>query len=105
MSNVTLRQGDVVAKLSEVCYRPDEGFLEDNTWHVAEASISAESDTKLKDGLATIEYDGKEFPITVSVLEFELGPDEEDDESESACTIDIAFAEGLPKLAQALRLL
>ena len=108
MANFTLRQGDVIAKLSQVCYRPDEGFQGDNTWHVAEASISADSDKKLADGSAIIEHEGKEFPVTVSVLECETPSDEEDEEPEWAnpfCTIEISCAEGLPKLALALGLL
>jgi hypothetical protein len=105
MVNLTLRQGDVIAKLSKVRYRPDEGFQEDNTWQVAEASISVESDTKLRNGPATILYEGREFPVTVSVFELEMVPGQEDGEDESACTIEIACAEGLPTLAHALRLL
>src|SRR4030095_489630 len=108
MAKPILRQGDVIAKLSKVSYRPAEGFQEDNTWHVAEESISAESDTKLKDGHATIQHDGTEFPVTLTVLEFETLPGEEDDESEEgdpACAIEIGYAEGLPKLALGLGLL
>ena len=105
MSNVTLRQGEIIAKLSEVCYRPEEGFEEDNTWQVAEAYISAASDTNIKHGPAIIEYDGKKFPITVRVLEIEAEPSEEDHDYDPGFSIDIAFAEGLAKLAQALHLL
>ncbi|MEP6670198.1 MAG: hypothetical protein ABJF10_13640 [Chthoniobacter sp.] len=98
----------MTANLSEVSLRPDEGFQEDNTWHVAEATISADSDTKLRDGPATILYGGIQFPVTVAVLEFETLPGEEDEEPEAdepACTIEIGYAEGLPKLALALGLL
>lgn len=110
MADFTLRQGDVVAKLSQLGYRPDEGFQEANTWYVAEASISADSDTKLSNGPATTEHDGKEFPITVSVLESER-PAKEDDQDEDdgwknpVCEIEIRHAEGLPKLAKSLGLL
>ena len=106
MSNLALRQGTVTAKLSQVSYRPAEGFEEANTWHVADESLLAESDTKLADGPATIKHGGVEFPVTVTVLEFE--PDEEGEggeEGEPACTIEIGYAEGLPKLASALGLL
>jgi hypothetical protein len=108
MGNFTLRQGGVTAKLSEVSYMPAEGFQEDNTWHVAEESISAASDTILTNGPATIQHGGMDFPVTVTVLEFESLPGEEDEESEKgepARTIEIGYAEGLPKLALALGLL
>ena len=107
MAKFTLCQGDVTAKLSEVSYMPAEGFQEDNTWHVTEESISAESDTKLTNGPATIPHAGMNFPVTVTVLEFETLPGEEDEEPEKgepACTIEIGYAEGLPKLALALGL-
>lgn len=106
MPKLDLRQGAVTAKLSEVSYRPAEGFEEDNTWHVSDESLLAECNTKLADGPATIKHGGMEFPVTVTVLEFE--PDEEDegnDEGEPVCTIEIGYAEGLPKLALALGLL
>jgi hypothetical protein len=107
MSKLALRQGAVTANLSEVCYRPAEGFEEHNTWHVSDESLLAESDTKLADGPATIMHGGMEFPVTLTVLEFE--PDDEEDEGneegEPACTIEIGYAEGLPKLALALGLL
>lgn len=108
MAKFTLRQGNVTAKLSEVSYQPAEGFQEDNTWYVAEESISAESKTELTDGPATIQHGGMEFPVTVTVLKFETPPGEEDEEpeeGESACAIEIGYAEGLPKLALALGLL
>jgi hypothetical protein len=108
MKEFTLHQNDVTAKLSAVCYQPTKGFQEDNTWHVAEQSMSADSDTELTNGPATIQHGGKEFPVTVTVLEFETLPGEEDDEpkeDEPACTIEIGYAEGLPTLALALGLL
>lgn len=108
MSKFALRQGPVSATLSDVSYRPAEGFQEDNTWHVADESLWAESDTKLVNGPATLKHGGMEFPVTVTLLEFETLPDEEDDgdgEGEPACTIEIGYAEGLPKLALALGLL
>lgn len=101
-----LRQGVVTAKLSEISYRPAEGFEEDNTWHVSDEILLAESDTKLANGPATIKHGGMEFPVTVTVLEFK--PDEDDEggeDGEPACTIEIGYAEGLPKLALALGLL
>ena len=107
MKEFTLRQGDVTATLSEVSYLPPEGFQEENTWHVTDESISAESDTKLTDGPATIQHGAMNFPVTVTVLEFETLPGEEDEEPENgepACTIEISYAEGLPKLALALGL-
>lgn len=107
MENFTLHQGAVTAQLSEVSYQPAEGFQEDNTWHVAEESLSAEADTKLTDGPATIRHGDKDFPVKVTVLEFESLPGEEDDEleeGEPACIIEIGYAEGLPKLAMALGL-
>ena len=105
VSNFTLRQGDVVAKLSQICYRPDEGFQEDNTWYVAEGSISAESDTKLVNGPATLVYDGTEFPVGVTVFECETECETLPGEEREPARFEIAFAEGLPKLAHALRLL
>ena len=107
MAKFTLRQGDVTASLFDVSYLPAEGFQEANTWYVAEERISAESDIKLKNGPATIRYGGMNFPVTVTVLEFETLPDEEDgdpEEGEPACSIEIGYAEGLHKLALALDL-
>jgi len=108
MAIITLRQGNVTARLSEVSYQPAEGFQEDNTWHVDDESISAESDAKLANGPATIQHGGIVFPVDVTVLEFETLPDDDDDEpeeSDSVCTIEIGYAEGVPKLALALGLL
>jgi hypothetical protein len=107
MVRYTLRQGDVTAKLSQLSYRPDEGFEEDNTWHVAEETISAESDIKLRNGPATIQHGGTEFPVTVTVFESNTQPVEEDEPDEGApiCSIEVGYAEGLPKLAQVLGLL
>ena len=106
----TLRQADVVAKLSNVVYGPDEGFQDANTWHVADAAISAHSDTKLNNGPAIIEHEGKEFPIAVSVLDFDEAEedDAEDDDKgwqNPACEIEIGYAEGLKKLAEELGLI
>ncbi|MFN2509195.1 MAG: hypothetical protein ABR589_10535 [Chthoniobacterales bacterium] len=103
MAIFTLRQGDVVARLSQLDYRPNEGFQEANTWYVAEASISADSDTKLTNGPATIEHRGSVFSITVTVLECEVPRDEDEEDPEwpdPACMIEIGYAEGLLKLAQ-----
>lgn len=105
MPKFDLRQGSVTAKLSEVSYRPAEGFQEANTWHVADESLLAESDTKLANGPATIKHGGMEFPVIVTVLEFDDEEDEGGEEGESACAIEIGYAEGLPKLASALGLL
>jgi hypothetical protein len=107
MAKMILRQGDVTAKLFDVSYVPAEGFEADNTWHVAEDSISAKSETELTNGPATIQNGGTEFPVTVTVLEFETLPGEEDEKpkkGKAACTIEIGYAEGLPKLALALGL-
>lgn len=107
MASSFLSQGDVTAGLSEIFYKPAEGFQEGNTWYVAEESISAESDRELTDGPATLHYTGKQFPVTVSVLEFEAEPGDEDAEiegAEPACIVEIDFDEGLPKLARALGL-
>lgn len=108
MSHFTLRQGAVTAQLFEVAYHPAEGFQEDNTWHVAEESLSAEANTKLTDGPATLRHGSNEFPVMVTVLEFESLPGEEEDEfdeDDPACIIEIGYAEGLPNLAMALGLL
>jgi hypothetical protein len=108
MATITLRQADLTIELCNVCYRPNEGFQENNTWFVAEESISAECDTKLTNGPATISHRGKEFPVTVTVLQFETQPAEEDEEPETeepASIVEIGYAEGLPKLALALGLL
>lgn len=107
MPKYTLRQGNTVAKLSELAYHQPEGFQENNTWHVSEETISADVDTKLTSGPATIRYESQEFPVTVTVLEFETvaGEDDEPEEGDPACSIEIGYAEGLPKLALALGLL
>jgi hypothetical protein len=105
MAKFTLRQGNTTAKLSNVSYSPSEGFVEDNTWHVAEESISADSDAKLTNGPATIRHDGMEFPVTVrELLTLPGEEDEEPEEGEPACTIEIGYAEGVSKLALALGL-
>ena len=107
MATITLRQGDFIANLSEVAYRPAEGFQQENTWQVVDESISAASDVKLKDGEATIQYNGTEFPVSVSVLEFEATLSEEDEpqEEETACVLEIGSIQSLPKMALALGLL
>lgn len=108
MLKFTLRQGAVTATLSDVSFRPAEGFQEDNTWHVSDEWLWAESDTKLVNGPAVIEHGGMKFQVTVTLLELETVPDEEDEEDaeiEPACSIEIGYAEGLPKLALALGLI
>jgi ribonuclease D len=88
----TLRQGKISAHLSELAYHPSEGFQESNTWHVSEEAITAHSDRKLADGPATIHCGSADFPVTITLMD-------------SAHSIEIACAEGLPKLALALGLL
>ena len=108
MEEFTLRQGDVIAKISNLRYRPDEGFQEDNTWHVDEASIAGESDKKLTNGSASLEYGGKKFPITVSVFEVDIPQDDEDEDDEfpnPVCEIEIGYTEGVKQLAKSLGLL
>ena len=105
MPKYDLRQGALTAKLSKVSYRPAEGFKEDNTSHVSDETLLAESDTKLSNGPATIKHGGMEFPVTVTVLESDDEEDEGAEEGEPACAIEIGYAEGLPKLASALGLL
>ena len=108
MAKTILRQGKVTAKLSELVYEPAEGFQEDNTWHVADETISAESNIPLQDGPATIQHRGTEFSVTVTVLEFETPPGEDEEEpedGETACVIEIGYEAGLPKLALAFGLL
>lgn len=104
VAKYTLRQRDVTANLCQLSYEPAEGFEENNTWHVAEEFLSAESDTELTDGAATIQYAGKEFPVTVTVLERGKS-DEEPDGDESVCSIEIGFAAGVSQLAMNLDLL
>ena len=108
MEKITLQQGGITAILSEVAYHRPEGFQESNTWHVTQEAISADSDAKLTDGPATIQYGEQTFPVTVTLVELEQLPGEEDEEPEDdkpACRIEIDYAEGLPKLALALGLL
>ena len=107
MASFTLRQGDVIAQLSEAWFRPAQGFEEDNTWHVSEESIWAQSDSKLRDGPATLQHGGSEFPVTVTVLEFETlpGEDDEPEKGEPACLIEIGYADPLQKLALDLGLI
>lgn len=106
MPQFTLRQGNLVAKLSQVRYQPNEGLQENNTWYVDEAFIAAGSDKKLTNGPATLEYAGKKFPITVSVFEVDTAWDDEDCEFPSpVCEIEIGYAEGVKQLARDLGLL
>ncbi len=98
----------MTAELSEIFYHPDEGFEEDNTWHVAEASISADSNVKLADGEATIRHGNSEFAVNIRVLNTEVSSDEENEETENrepAYSIEIEHDEGSHKLALALGLL
>jgi len=101
METFKLRQGDTIATLSEIEYQGAEGFQEDNAWHVAEETMTAESNVNLNDGPAVILHNGKEIPISVNILKFESSPGQEpeSDGDEPACTIDISHAEGLTKLA------
>ena len=102
MANITLRQNDMSANLSDACYHPDTGFIEDATWQVAEAVIRADSDTTLESGPATIQCGDEEFAVTITVY----GHDEDEiEEGDPACMIDIAYSKGLQKLALALGLL
>ena len=91
MADFILRQGDVTATLSEVFYQPVEGIQEGNNWYVDDESISADSDTKLTDGPATIRHGGIQYPVLVTVLG---NDDEESEEGDPACTIEIGYAEG-----------
>lgn len=86
--------------LGEVCYHGVEGFQESNTWHVAEAVIRAELDTKISSGPAELHRDGKTYPVIVEVLQFVEEPADEEDEieDEPACEIEIKPVKG--KLAQ-----
>lgn len=107
MSKTTLKQGDTIANLSGLTYHPQKGFQEAGTWHATEEVISAESDAKLLCGPATLIQGDKEHPVNVNVLEFVEVPDEDDepDEDTPACSVEIDYADGLPKLAYALGLL
>ena len=108
MEKYTLHQGGITAILSEVAYHRPEGFQEINTWHVTQETISAESGTKLKNGSATIQHGEQTFPVTVTMVELQRSPGEEDGEPEDdepACRIEIEYVEGLPKLTLALGLL
>ena len=95
---ITIHQGKVTAKLSEVSYRPARGFQEDNTWHVAEEAITAEADTPLITGLAMIRYGRMEFEVTVTVFEVEMLPGEVDEENEDCkltYSLEIEYEPGL----------
>jgi hypothetical protein len=102
MADFRLRQGEVLATLSEVDYQAAKGFQEDNTWHVDDEVITADSDVPLKDGPAILLHEGQEFPVSVNVFEFE--GDDEPGEEGPACFIDIGSADGVAKLATTLGL-
>jgi hypothetical protein len=108
MAELTMRQGDLVGKIS-VVYQPEEGFEQEGTWYVAEASITAESDTKFASGPAVIEHGGKELPVIASVfVDTSADEEEEDDDDEwktPACELEIRGSEGVRDLAVALGLL
>lgn len=103
----TLRQGTVTATLSELAYHQPQGYQEAGNWYATEEVIAAGSDTQLECGPATLIHDGKEYPVTVTVMEFEEvpGEDDEPEPGEPACYIEMDHADGLPKLAYALGLL
>jgi len=108
MAKITLRQGEIITLLSEIAYHQPEGFQEQGTWHATEQVITADSDTKLECGPATIQRAGRCYHVTVTVMEFQKQPGEEDDEPEEdepVCSIEIDYVDGLPKLAYALGLL
>ena len=106
MAKITLRQGNVPATLSDVYYRPDEGFLADNTWCVSEAAIEAGADAQLFTGPATIRRGQMQFEVTIVVCEFQ-GAEEEEDivDGEPVCSIEIEYKGKLRKLALELGLL
>lgn len=99
VAQITLHQGGVTANLSNLSYEPAKGFQEENTWQVADESLFAEVDAKLKNGPATLRHDGRVFDVTITVLEFDPVPGDED---EANFTIEIGYADGLAKLALAL---
>ena len=101
MANYILRQGTVTANLFDITYRQSEGFFEDHAWHASEATITAESDTKLTAGPGAILHDDQSYAVTVTVWEFGVSDDEEE---ESTFTIDIDHPEGAARLASALGL-
>ncbi|MBE2203052.1 MAG: hypothetical protein IAE94_01755 [Chthoniobacterales bacterium] len=107
MPKITLKQGDTIAALSELAYHQPQGFQQDNTWYATEEVIAADADQQLECGPATLIHDGKEYPVTVTVMEFEEvpGEDGEPEEDEPACMIEMNYTDGLPKLAYALGLL
>jgi len=108
MSKITIHQNWISAVLGEVCYHPNEGFQQDNTWHVNEETIRAELPTKLQSGPAEIRRNGKSFSVIVEVLQFVEEPAEERDEieEEPVCEIEIKSIETtLPNLALELGLL
>lgn len=107
MSTTTLRQGNRTAILSELAYHHPKGFQDAGTWYATEEVITADSNAKLKCGPAALIHGGKDYSITVTVLESEEVPREggELGEDETHYSIEIDYAEGLPKLAYALGLL
>jgi len=107
MSATTLRQGTDTATLSELAYHPPQGVKEQGGWYATEEVIAADSDTQLESGHATLIHCGKEYPVTVIVMEFgEVhGQDDESEEDEPVCMIEMEYADGLPKLAYILGLL
>jgi hypothetical protein len=108
MTEYKLTQGTTVGTLDDLYFSPVSSAVEDNTPYVIEASIQATSDTVFENGPAEISFDGKSFPVVVSVGEFDEEEDEpedlEEDEKNPACylwleseTLDI---EGLAELLE-----
>jgi|GEM_PF-3471594 len=108
-SPMTIKQNGITATLSEVTYHGAQGFVEDNTWQVAEETICAASDKDLIDGLAMIKCNGTTFFVKVTLLKYDKEPadeEQEDLEEEPACEIQIYPSEGsVEKLAASLGLL
>ncbi len=107
MNTYTLLQGAVSANLSEVSYSPVSSDVENNTPYVIEDSISAVADKDLKNGPATVHYNGKSYPVTIT--KHEIGEQTEGDgeeEEEMTFEIDLEAVDGsLLKLAEDLDLL
>ena len=70
-----------------VTYHPPQGVQEQGAWYATEEVIAADSDTQLESGPATLIHCGKEYPVTVIVMEFGEVPGEDDEPKEDGARL------------------